>query len=352
MHGSLRASALLGWVAATLAGCSDQSGLNGHEIKPDLGDGGVPSTDLSVSGSGDLAGADLAGVDLAGVDLAGMDLASGPVTDSGVPHDLASAPHDLATAPQDLATAPVATSRYWNWDGAGNAVAGNGSTLYGVPRFAVGPCAGHPSSCVFDTRTFVILGGVSYESITAYGRYWNWNADDGSVIAGSGSTLDSVARFAVGPCAGRAAGTCTFDTRTFATLGGVTYESVTAYGRFWNWDASDGSVISGSGSLLESVARYAAGPCAGRAAGTCTFDTRTFLASGGVTYESVTAYGRYWNWDAADGSVIAGSGSLLETVARYAAGPCAAQAAGQCKLDSRTFAVLSGVLYESLTATH
>src|SRR4051794_30777190 len=36
----------------------------------------------------------------------------------------------------------------------------------------------------------------------------------------SGSDLTSVRRYAAGPCAGRAAGSCTFDTRTFVTLGG------------------------------------------------------------------------------------------------------------------------------------
>ena len=75
--------------------------------------------------------------------------------------------------------------------------------------------------------------------------------------------------------------------------------------------------------------RYAAGPCQGRLAGTCKFDTRSIISMvvNGVStqIETITAYGKFFNYDTATGQQPLGwppNGSDLTSVARYAAGPC------------------------------
>ena len=74
-----------------------------------------------------------------------------------------------------------------------------------------------------------------------------------------GDNLDSITRYATGPCAGKAAGACTFDTRTFVVLGADYVESITAYGRFWNFPQGSDTALEGdAGGSLEDVSRYAA----------------------------------------------------------------------------------------------
>ena len=51
--------------------------------------------------------------------------------------------------------------------------------------------------------------------------------------------LTSIPRYANGPCQGKAAGSCTFDSRTIATIDGRRIESITAYGKFWNFEEKD-----------------------------------------------------------------------------------------------------------------
>lgn len=206
------------------------------------------------------------------------------------------------------------------------------------------------SRCRFDSRAFVTLDNVLVETITAYGRYWNFRADDGSPLAGSGSDLTSVGRYAAGPCVGRAAGSCLFDTRTFVPMGPELWESIVAHGRYANFKL-DGSVIAGSGSDLTTVARYAAGPCSGRAAGTCAFQTRTMATLGNDTVESITAYGRYWNFVVGQDTALEGqAGGDLSAVERYGSGPCNGRAASTCVFDTRTMVTLGGKALESITA--
>jgi hypothetical protein len=106
---------------------------------------------------------------------------------------------------------------------------------------------------------------------------------------------------------------CTFDTWTYSPNG--QRESITAYGQYWNFDVSGTSTtITGD---LTSIARYASGPCTGRAAGTCTFDARTFSPDGQVEY--ISAYGKYWQFDVATSALTSGD---LRSIARYVSGPC------------------------------
>ena len=212
----------------------------------------------------------------------------------------------------------------------------------GVPA----PPAAGAKECTFDSRGFFRIGAETWESISAYGRYWNFRLDETPVdLAGD---LGSVERYAQGPCSGRGALACVFGTRAEFQVGAERWESISAYGKYWNF-RPDGSLAPTSGSDLTSVARYSAGPCAGIAAGACTFDTRTQAQIGSELWESITAYGKYWNFRL-DGSAVDGSGSDLLSVARYAFGPCAGKAPGTCRFDTRTFLSVNGETLESITA--
>jgi hypothetical protein len=182
------------------------------------------------------------------------------------------------------------------------------------------------------------IGEPPYESISGYGSYWNFEIENAySPWPSNGSDLTSVPRYADGPCQGRAAGQCAFDTRAFLTVQGHLIESISAYGKYWNFDADDAyKPWDGNGSDLTSVPRYANGPCQGRAAGTCVFDTRTFLTVQGRQIESISAYGKYWNFDSDDAyKPWDGNGSDLTSVPRYANGPCKGRTAGRCVFGTR-----------------
>ncbi len=271
-------------------------------------------------------------------------------------------------------TATLSVHAYWNFD-ASNYVppswSDNDADLTNVPRYASGPCAGKAfGGCRFDTRTHTtaVINGVStqIESITAYGKYWNFDTRTGQQPAGwggNGSDLTTVPRYTSGPCAGRPAGACKFDTRTHTTavINGVStqIESITAYGKYWNFDTRTGQQPAGwggNGSDLTTVPRYTSGPCAGRPAGACTFDTLTYFDTliGGVNtqVETITAYGKYWNFDTRTGQQPAGwggNGSDLTSVARFANGPCYAKAPGTCVLDTRSFTTVNGQYIETIT---
>lgn len=203
----------------------------------------------------------------------------------------------------------------WQFNAAGTQI-GTIKKLTTLPRYANGPCLYAPAgqSCVIDSATVLNYPGFGYmESVTAYGRYWNFD-QNGNGLAGNGSLLSSVTRYLNGPCLYAGGAPCRFDTRNLldAPEWGGLYESITAYGRYWIFD-SVGTLI-GTDTLL-SVPRYANGPCAYRPAGAvCTFGSRELRhLPSGAQVETVTAYGRYFEWD--------GNGNLtvnqaLDTVQR------------------------------------
>lgn len=230
------------------------------------------------------------------------------------------------------------------------------------------PCDDASGDCTFDTRTHVTDNGVTYESITAYGQYWNFRTSDHALS--SYGWLHDVPRYtaaypqlgALGPCHGRSQSSpCRFDTRTHVTENGVTYESIIASHQYWLFRTSDHALV-GHGWLVE-VPRYSSydpalpdlGPCQYGDTLVCRFDSRTHTTdSNGVTHESITAYGRYWNFRVSDG-VMVNAGSL-SSVPRYmvcsgqGCGPCHSQTMF-CTFDTRTFVTDgNGVKYESITA--
>jgi len=186
--------------------------------------------------------------------------------------------------------------RYYNFV-SGEPLSSNHRALTSVGRYAAGPCSGRSGTgCRFDSRAIVSKeNGTTLESITAYGRYYNFTG--GAAWGSNGATLVSVPRYAAGPCKGRSGAGCQFDSRTMLQRGGETFESITAYGRYYNF--TDGVGWKSNGSLLTSVPRYAAGPCAGRSGADCTFDSRDIrVLLDGTRLESITAYGRHYNYQA------------------------------------------------------
>lgn len=129
-----------------------------------------------------------------------------------------------------------------------------------------GPCAGR-STCVLDTDDiFNNPDGSMTESITAYGKFWNWNSPDIMINmapwpSGNGSDLSTVDRYRTGgPCVGHSP--CVFNTRNvFYNPDGSMTESITAYGKFWNWNKPANSNTftpwPSNGSSLTTVDRYA-----------------------------------------------------------------------------------------------
>ncbi|MDP2730848.1 MAG: hypothetical protein Q8O55_10260, partial [Dehalococcoidales bacterium] len=94
---------------------------------------------------------------------------------------------------------------------------------------------------------------------------------------GSGSRL-TIAAAAIGPCTGKAPGTCTFDTQAvWYNSDGTRGQSIIIGGSYWNYSSPTPGVwnLTGSGDLATvPVYTAAGGPCAGKAPGTCTFDTQ------------------------------------------------------------------------------
>lgn len=214
----------------------------------------------------------------------------------------------------------IAYGKMWQFNASGARI-GVTRDLRGIPRYASGPCAFAPAGqdCSIDSLVTMDFPGIGYvESISAYGRGWNYDIN-GNPWPGNGFLLSSISRYASGPCAyAGSSTTCKFNTRTIISApewgSDGLFESITAYGRYW--------IFNGAGSMIESnpltnVARYASGPCAYRPAGTtCAFDSLDLqrMPNGGI-YETITAYGRYFEWDG-NGVPTANHGRLLTNIPR------------------------------------
>lgn len=242
----------------------------------------------------------------------------------------------------------VAYGRYWNFviDRNYQPWPDNGSLLTSIDRYVSGPCAGHSDDgCVFESRSVRVVNGKKVEGITAYGAYYVYEVDNGySAWPSNGTLLTAVERYAAGPCAGLTGDSCSFDTKTFVERKGSLLESITAYGRYYVFDASNAyAPWPSNGTALTDVARYASGPCAGKSGTDCHFDTFTSEWVSGQEVESITAYGKsYRYWVANSFEAWASNGEDLTAVPRYAnGGPCAGRAFGTCTFDSRSVMTLT-----------
>lgn len=201
-----------------------------------------------------------------------------------------------------------AYEKVWNFDVNKPWGGRNGDTLSSVKRYSApgGPCAGRSSNCEFDTRTFI---NGKIESITVGNQIWD--------AVGSGYRKRPISGFnhyRFGPCQGRTS-SCKFDTRTFVYLEGEWVESISAYGRAWNFVGTRAWKPDKQGRLLSGVPKYANGPCEGRSGSSCRFDTRTFAKIEGRLIESITIGNEYWNFSSAPNSPV--SGKLSEVLPRY-----------------------------------
>jgi len=110
--------------------------------------------------------------------------------------------------------------------------------------------------------------------------------------------LTTVPRYvdAGGPCAGKAAGTCRFDTVALGDTAGHKVETVTHSGRRWSF--TDDVIDLANGESLTSIANYATppGPCANQTGTDCHFDTMAFDLGAA---EIVTAGGKLWRFTGA-----------------------------------------------------
>jgi hypothetical protein len=198
-------------------------------------------------------------------------------------------------------------------------------------------------SCTLDTHAVVHFNGRLVETITHRGRLSTFESD-GTPWPANGMDLTSVPYYAQGPCAGRVPGRCTFDTRSYLLDRDRFLEYITAYGVHWVFD--NGSLVARDG--LTSIPRYS-DVCAASTDGVCVFDTRTFVKLDSANVESVTAYGRLYEYTL-DGTRSADNGKDLTTFPHYAGGPCSGKSLGQCKFDTRTFGVMNNAIVEVVTA--
>ncbi len=113
-----------------------------------------------------------------------------------------------------------------------------------------GPCGHAPAGqlCTFDSLShYVNSAGVFEETVVAYGRMWKFNF--AGQLLGSPVEPQSVPYAPAGAA-------CTFDTRELANVPGQgLLETITAYGRYWQFNEG-GTARSGSGALLTSMPRF------------------------------------------------------------------------------------------------
>jgi len=199
--------------------------------------------------------------------------------------------------------------------------------------------------CKFDSRTYISIGGVLVESITAYGRYWNFRADNNAWVGNGPLNTADLARYQL-ICGTKPV--CTFDTRTFLPSTSGTLESITAFDSYWTFsDTSSTPVASGT---LRSVPRYNQYICSFATGSGCKFDTRTIINRSGTQIEAITAYGHYFEFNYATG-VLLTSGTVAST-AKYSS-ICAYKPASDtyCTFDTRAYVQIPNIPYlESITA--
>lgn len=213
--------------------------------------------------------------------------------------------------------------------------------------------------CVFDTRTFDV--GDATESITAYGRFWNFDVATGDPLPGNGTRLDEVGRYTDtgGPCLpGKL---CTFDTRMIIPGGTSGVEVITAVfaldgtGRYWEYDVATGKLLDTNLLSQRDGSRYSApdGPCVDHPAD-CRFDTLSVGESEGVWYETLTANYRRWRYQHTGGYgwQLLSVEDLAQVAEYWPAGACQDAPTGNmppyvfCELDS----MAHGLGAESITS--
>lgn len=194
---------------------------------------------------------------------------------------------------------------------------------------ATAPCEYLQSNeeCLFDTR--VVENGV--ESITLPdGSLWKYS-ENTKIATSTDLATDTRYNIPGAPCDGKDEGECRFDTRTFYN----DLESITTPdGKLWNYDSTN-TTWNKLDLLTDGHYHSTGGPCEGKTAGQCRFDTRTFYDD----IESITTSdGKYWDYDTTkttwSGGDLVTDGHYVDTVN---GGVCNGKAEGKCVFSSRTF---------------
>lgn len=238
-----------------------------------------------------------------------------------------------------------------------------------VSHYQSGPCSAAPAGegCRFTARAHFLRDDQLVESIIAYGKAWNFDIkSDGSITpwAGNGFDITTVYRYQYAlqgiekvivekPCSDAPAGQCVFDTRTYRE--DLREETLIAYGRFFRYTYGTDSKLESSdarnGVHIDFIKRYREGPCANAELFNCKIDTLDFTknaTNSSSLLESITAYGKFWNYDAHDNFRVVNDGVSLNSVSQYSQA-CAGQPTGACLFTERnTFKNLSGEVWESL----
>lgn len=250
---------------------------------------------------------------------------------------------DFPCTARDLPDMSILTQGDMTWGPAALGVHPDGFGYLKMARIWAGALAA--PECRFDTRAFIDVGGTLVESITAYGRYWNYDAVTMKLLSNGALAAPDAQRYST-LCSGRTV--CTFDTRSMTGTAAAPVESITAFDNYYDI-ALDGRVVA-SGPLA-SVARYQPICALSSEPGHCVFDTRTLSEHDGTRVESITAYGHWFDFDVATQAPL-GSGTLA-SVHRYAP-ICASMPAtdATCRFDTRAFVRLAQdwPLFESITA--
>ena len=191
---------------------------------------------------------------------------------------------------------------------------------------------------MLTTLAYAVMQGSQVESVSAQGRYWNFQDANHNPWNSNGNTLAGEARYRDGPCVYANSATCEFETRTLRiSTGGNILESITAYGRLF--DFVDNAPVTGTGQLLSSMPLYA--PVCAYASTTqpCHFDARSVTDSQFGLADVVFAYGRMFAF--VQGGLSNTGGTLLDSFSPYSAA-CVGVPSGTCTIDSYEVTTLVG----------
>lgn len=303
-------------MVGTVAGCSGAP----TSAPPMASDGGVGSTSLLGSGAPNAPPPGTVGGGILGAVVDG----GAPTTTSASLPGIPGTPGTVGACSPDTHTTvrfqnrllDIVTNngRLYTFEANGAPWPSNGTSLGAITYYANGPCQGQ-QVCRFDTHTFGRLDGRLYEFVSANGR--NWIFDDTGATVDSGSRIASLDRYR-DACSGN--GECHFETRAFIEVDDRVVETVTVNGRLYQY-YRDGSRFSSNGTDLTAIPRYAVGPCAGRAAGSCKLDSRTYGVYENQLVEVVSLGGSIWRWFANDQRPL-GTANPIGTQSPFNRGVC------------------------------
>lgn len=163
---------------------------------------------------------------------------------------------------------------------------------------------GYVDECNFSTRTISKMNNDDIEFITKAGLVWAWYFDGinkGKVWNNLSATdLTSINRYKPstndGPCDfADLYGYCVFNSQSYQNIDSKNIETVTAYGKTWEWDG-DNIYNNINGIDLMSIDKYKNGPCSYKTDDQCSFTSQEFVTIDNSNLESVIAYGKIWYW--------------------------------------------------------